>query len=812
MAKINHIFVVCAAILLFGGRLNSQSRTTLEDQGYVYLNSFQYVKAYEVFDKLHSRYPKEIDYQFKLGICCLNYPEKKARAIEIFKDMKAKYKTLEVEVYLGKAYHKNYKFQEGINTLTPLIPILEASKKKEDKGMLDDVKITIMNCENGKMLMQNKVFADVRNIGPPINTNELEGVPVITADESMMIYTYVGYKSLGGKQNEQMKSDPTNGVFTSDIYMSTKDTSGKWTKPVPMKALNTNGHDACIAISPGGQTLFTFLSNNNNPGDIMVSKLVGNEFTTPVALNANINTTDYWEGSCSISADGKYLYFASERPEGQGGKDIWVSENIEGDWGPAVNLGPKVNTPFDDDAPFIHPDGLTLFFSSKGHTSIGDYDIMFTIKEGNDWTAPKSMGIPLNTTEDDRYYVINSKGDVGYFSSNRTVEDAQGDQDIYIVTPGILGEKPVVALIKGTVYGDDKPIEAKVEVVKTAKNEVIGPYFSNNKTGKYLMALSPGFVYRIKVVADGYETIEEDLDIELLEAYMEQDKDYFLYTTSYLAANPGMQKKSVTTIKDGTLPRTKAEIAAVAEIKKEEAKKEEPTTTGEPKKEEPIAKEEPKKEEPIAKEEPKKEEPIVKEEPKKEEPLVKDEPKKEEPVAIKEKEQRKESEEPVAKTENLSAGKAGKKQGKTEPKTEPTVEEEEPIATNLPCSHKLPNLNNLKGKSLNDEKVYSELLAVAGNYCAEGMVFKVQVGAYKNPVNFTYSNIKSLGKVESESYPDGITRFTQSEFKTLKAAERHRRKAIAKGQKDAWIVAFANGKRYTLEDLIMLDFLGKPIN
>lgn len=775
--------------MVLTGYVQAQSKSTLEDQGYDALNSHQYVKAYEIFDKLHSRYPKEIDYQFKLGICCLNYAGKKDRAIEIFKDMKTKYKTLEVEIYLGKAYHRNYKFDEALNTLRPLVDVLTKSTRKEDKALLDEVNMTIMNCENGKYLIQNKIFADIKNIGPPVNSSEVEGVPIITADESELIFTYIGNKSMGGKLNTALKSDPINGVFLSDIYYATRDASDtKWNKPEPMTALNTIGYDAALAISPSGQTLFTFLSNNNNPGDIMVSKLIGNEFTAPVPLNANINTVDYWEGSCSISADGKYLYFASERPEGFGGRDIWVSENIDGDWGPAVNLGPNINTPYDDDAPFIHPDGITLFFSSKGHQSIGDYDIMFSIKEGNEWTKPKSMGIPLNTTEDDRYYVINSKGDKGYFSSDRDDVGALGYQDIYMVTPGILGEKPVVALIKGTVYGDDRPIEAKIEVIKTAQKESIGPFTANNKTGKYLMALSPGFVYRIKVSAEGYDYVEEDLDVENIGGYMEQNKDFFLYTQAYAAASTPPKKSGVkTTVK-------------VEPPKKEVKPKEEPVVTTETPKTEAPKTETPVTEAP--KEEVKTETPVVtppanenKQEVAKEETTVKHADKE-----IKE-----------AVKEDMK-DKSDFTAPKNETKTKPKKEIASSPASSGPCNSTLPDLSPLKGQSLNEDARYKELLSLVGNYCASNLVFKVQIGAYRNPGNFTGGPLKALGKIESDSYPDGITRFTQKEFTTLKQAESHRQKAIARGQKDAWIVAFVDGKRYTLEDLIMINFQAGPSN
>jgi outer membrane biosynthesis protein TonB len=781
MATVRHLLAFAALLLVLP--MLPQSKSVLEDQAYDHLNSKDFVNAYLDFDKLHARYPKEIDYEFKLGICCLYYPEKKPRAIEIFQEMKRKYKTLEVEVYLGKAYHMNYKFDEAIATLTPLVEVLMSSKKKEDKVYIDDVKMTIMNSENGRQLINNKVIADIDNIGEPINTPETEGVPIITADESMMMFTYVGKKSMGGKMNAQMNYD-ANGLYLSDVFISKKDaTSGKWLPPEPVEALNTKGNDAAIAISPDGQTVFTFLSNNNNEGDIMMSKMSGGTFSVPVPLNANINTPEYWEGSCSISADGKYLYFSSERPNGFGGRDIYVSEMVNGDWGAAINMGPKINTPYDDDAPFIHPDGITLFFSSKGHKSIGGYDIMFTVKEGNDWIEPRSMGIPLNTVEDDSYYVINSKGDKGFFSSNRDAKGALGEQDIYMVTPGILGDKPVVALLKGTVYGDDKPLEATIDVLKLTKQEPLGPYFSNKETGHYLTALSPGYTYRIKIHAPGFNTVEEDFDIENLASFIEKTKDFYLYSSPDSA-------KAVAGVKKIELP-SDAVLSEAPKKETEPVKQPEPT--------EPIAKQTEK--EPVTTTEPAKQtepEPVKSQEPTKEPEAVKDpEPaKKTEPIT-----------EPV-----VTVKKEPKKPKEPKPQhvQQPASEEESVVMS--PCDQKLPDLNELKGKNLNDEQKYRTLMDLMGSYCADNLYYTVQIGAYRKPDNYKYTNLKDLGKVSSENYPDGITRFTQKQFNTLKDAEKQRQRAIARGQKDAWIVAFIDGKRYTLEDLIMVDFLGKPVN
>jgi hypothetical protein len=695
MKKSTFLKVVFFLFLFSGLSGQAQTKSELEEDAYAALNDKDYATAYTLFDKLNAKYPKEFDYKFKLGLCALNNPDKKARAIEIFTDIKKESKGPEGDYYLGKAYHINYKFDEAIPLLESYIEARKNSKNKEDKELVADAERILSNCQNGKLLVDTKVIADIQNIGGPINTEEDEYVPAITTDESIIVYTYRGKKSMGGKLTTDLKPDNVEGEYHEDVYISRK-TDSTWSVPESIAAINTKGNDASIALSPDGQTLFTFLSTDKNEGDIMVSKLKGNEFSKPEALNKNINT-EFWEGSCSISADGRYLYFASERPGGLGGRDIWVSELIDGDWGPAKNLGPTVNTSLDDDAPFIHPDGITLFFSSKGHQSIGGYDIMFSVKKDNEWTTPKSMGLPLNTTEDDRYYVINSRGDKGFFSSDRAGSGGKGKQDIYMVTPGILGEKPVIALLKGVVYGDDKPIEAKIEVNKIVEKEHIGPFYSNKNSGRYLMALSPGFVYRIKVVAQGYDPIEEDLDIAGLDKYMETIKDFYLYSAG----------KTPTATVSNTIVSTNT-VAAV-------------TNTTEP-----------------------------------------------------------------VETKTVEPG---------------------------PCTaQNLPDFTPLKGKSLNDISYYKQLLSMAGDYCAEGLVFKVQIAAYRKPQNYKYDHLAQYGKPEIVDYPDGITRFTQLQFKTIREAEVQRQKSIAKGQKDAWIVAFVNGKRYTLEELIMVDFLGKSIN
>lgn len=708
--RFRKIFVLFLLLCSFG--LFSQSNKELEEEAYYYFNNKDYKKAYELYDKLYTKNPKDLDYKFKLGYCCLFYPEKKDRAILIFEDIKANNskKSKDIDYYVGKAYHVNYRFSDAIKSFETYLAMIGSKVSDDDKLFVEDAKQTIKNCNNGIELIDKKVQADITNLGSPINTDEVEGVPVITADESVMIFTYAGKKSTGGKLNEELKPDE-NGEYREDIFMSTKTADSTWSEPIGIPSLNTNGNDAAIAISPDGQTIFSF-SSNNDLGDLYQSNLIGNEWTKPAKLNKNINS-EAWEGSCSMTADGRYLFFASERKGGLGGRDIYVSEKQNGDWGPASNLGATINTATDEDAPFIHPDGITLFFSSKGHTSIGGYDIMFSIKKDGEWLPPKNMGIPLNTTEDDRYYVINAKGDKGFFSSDRGGAGGKGKQDIYVVTPGILGEKPIIAMLKGIVYGNDVPMEGKIEVFKVATSTLIGPYYSNKVSGKYLLALSPGYVYKVKCSATGYDPIEEELDIENLDKFLEIKKDFYLYTPDFKPTNVNVPLTSMTSTA-GVTPST---------------------TTATPG-------------------------------------------------------------ETVATT------------------TTPTETTSTTVTTNDPCDPGAPkpDFSSLKGKSLNNPDVYAQLMSIGGNICASKMIFKVQIAAYRHPENYKYDHLAEYGKPEVINYPDGITRFTQMEFKTLKDAEVQRQKAIGKGQKDAWIVGFVDGKRYSLEELIMLDFFGKSIN
>ena len=195
------------------------------------------------------------------------------------------------------------------------------------------------------MLIKAPLDVNIQNIGRPINTNGSEYVPVISTDQSIMIYTYKGEKSIGGLRDEYGNPDP-KGTYSEDIYLSYK-VGDSWIPPEKNKlfyatvfstkvqeGINSAGHDASIALSVDGQTLFIYKDTEIGSGDIYISERDGTAWTYPTKLNININS-DHWEGSASLSADKQTLLFSSERPGGLGGKDIYMSVKREDEIGRA---------------------------------------------------------------------------------------------------------------------------------------------------------------------------------------------------------------------------------------------------------------------------------------------------------------------------------------------------------------------------------------------------------------------------------------------------------------------------------------------
>jgi len=508
----------------------------------------KYPDAIEYYLKANSFNPDNAMLNYKIGNCYL-FTTDKEKAIVYLEKAHSLKPNVEIDVLFltGMAYHGIHNFEKAIlkyreykNTLTP--------KQLADFGKIADKKIK--ECQSGIELTQNPVRVFIDNMGENINTEYAEYSPIINADESMIIFTSRRNTTTGEK------TCPIDGKFFEDIFIAQR--SGKeWKIPQnPGKPLNSDLHDATVGLSPDGQTLYVYRGDNG--GDIYECQLKGNSWSKPERLNKNINTKSH-ESSASLSPDERKLYFVSDKPGGFGGRDIYISEKDKrGKWGPAKLLSGTINTPYDEEAVFMHPDGKTLYFSSKGHNSMGGYDIFKSEFENGQWSTPENLGYPINTAGDDVFFSISASGRHGYYSSARS--GGYGDQDIYVIT--FLGvEKPMVnnaddnllawktqaiaetvieqiidikttsvTLLKGRVLDDvtQSPLEAKIILSDIDKNEELATFTSNSATGRYLVSLPSGKNYGITVSADGYLFHSENFNIPEKAAYQEIEKDIYL--------------------------------------------------------------------------------------------------------------------------------------------------------------------------------------------------------------------------------------------------------------------------------------------
>ncbi len=496
--------------------------------------------------------PNNAELNYMLGVINFNLnPQSDAASKYLEKAVSLNGKIpLDVTYFLGWALQFQLKWDDAIKYYQVYLNTL-SSDVKGNALAIEDVNKKMGECRVGKREVANPQRIFVDNLGPNINTSYPEYSAFISADESMMVLTARRENSTGGKIDEGDKWP------FEDLYQSFK-VNGKWT-PVQNfgPIVNSPEHDATSGLSSDGTTMFIFKYKEKDGGDIYVSNLTGNTWSKPEHLNKNINSKAH-ESSVSLSYDSKRLYFISDREAGLGAGDIYYSDkDAKGDWGPAVNVGSSLNTKYGEEGVFIHPDGKTIYFSSKGHSTMGGYDIFKSTFENGKWGEPVNMGYPINGPDDDVFFVISGSGNHGYFASSK--QGGYGDKDIYRITflgpekpPVLMNEDnllasvaapvsefkaekivsngPKMTILKGVVSDAKtyKLLEAAIELIDNSLNEVIATFKSNSTTGKYLVSLPSGKNYGIAVKKDGYLFHSENFDLKASEEFQEVEKNIAL--------------------------------------------------------------------------------------------------------------------------------------------------------------------------------------------------------------------------------------------------------------------------------------------
>jgi Tol biopolymer transport system component len=412
-------------ILLLIAPVYAQENKDLEDsflEAEYFLMNESYSDALTYYLQLYEKLPDNANLAYCVGVCYLNIPGKKNLSIQYLenaiKNMSAKHKegtltqvaaSYDALFELGRAYRINYRFDKAKETFTKYL----ATLLPDDHENIDFVRNEIKACEMAKDLIATPVAYAEENMGELFNDEKSNFNPLISAD---------------GKSFAYMVS-----LKFYDAVMFSRLVNGRWSAPVNITPeLQSDGDFYISCLSADGKLLFLSKDDHVN-SDIYVSSYDGKTWSKTVKLNKNINTKD-WESHGFISEDGNQLVFASDRPGGFGGLDLYISRKVNGDWGPAVNLGPEINTQFNEDRPYLINNGKTLFFSSQGHENMGGYDIFRSDLQSNGlWSIPKNLGYPINTPDDDIFFMPVADGKSGYYSKFKET-GGFGKEDIYKVT------------------------------------------------------------------------------------------------------------------------------------------------------------------------------------------------------------------------------------------------------------------------------------------------------------------------------------------------------------------------------------------
>jgi tetratricopeptide (TPR) repeat protein len=448
--------------------------------------------------------PRNESYNYNVGVCYLNNNTNKGKAVPYLEIVTRKEKhDPNAEYLLGRAYQYANRFDDAITAFKKF--------KADAKGTvfnLVDADLQVQHCINAKELMKYPIDVVFQNLGSNVNSEYSDYYPFVTSNESFLIYNT--------KRPEKNAEKMENGNYNNSIYIS-RVVNGEYMKASPIGAPINAGNAGMevIGLSETGDNILLYMPEGLGKGNIYISKLdAQGMYGKPEKLDAKINAGGD-EIAASISSDGTTLFFASSRKGGLGGTDIYMCKKLGNNkWSEPKNAGSEINTPYDEDFPNISPDGKILYFSSKGHTSMGGHDIFKSNYDetNSTFSSPKNLGYPINTTDDDMNFRISKNGKYGYIASARN--GGQGDFDIYRVTFNEV-ESDYSVVIGEFSTKDNAEInyaDVFISVNNNISKELVGNYLPNPATGRFVVILPPG-KYQMNIEAPGFKPVTKNIEV-----------------------------------------------------------------------------------------------------------------------------------------------------------------------------------------------------------------------------------------------------------------------------------------------------------
>lgn len=474
--------------------------------------------AKEVLYAAIQKDPNFMEAYLKLGAIhkLFNDREKAKNAFKKAAELKPDYKPLAGAYYTVA----DFSFTEGKYEEAKKYYDMVVRVSPDDKQLQESSLRGSKNCDFAIEAKKHPVKFKPTKMSSVLNNYHVNAYPMLTADQQTMIYYVIRTSERNAK---------------GDIMISKK-VNGEWSHPESIsEKINTQMDEGAPSMSADGRSLvFAACNRPDAVGgcDIYISYKEGEEWSEPLNMGREINSPS-WDSEPSIAADGRTLFFSSERPGGSGKMDIWYSKLVQnGSWSKAMNMGPTINTAGEEVAPFIHANGTTLYFSSNNLPGMGGYDIFYTQREASGkWSEPTNMGYPINTADHEGTVFITVDGKKGYYYTYDKKVPVNPPSVLYeFDVPVELQEKNKSTYAKGTVYDavTKKKLSAKIELIDLQTNQVKQQVGSDPVTGEYILVLTEGSEYALNVGKENYLFVSRYFDYQIQKEFNPVQLDIYL--------------------------------------------------------------------------------------------------------------------------------------------------------------------------------------------------------------------------------------------------------------------------------------------